>query len=76
MDMYTWHPCPRSTGTGHRVADQIGFHPIETRNYPWWPWWPLELLSRIAARKVGQDKLSERLIRGVEPDREQNDASA
>lgn len=65
-----WYPPPRSTITGHRFSRVRGHQPVQTRDYPWWPWWPLELLSRIAARKVGSSKLSERLIRGEEPDKE------
>lgn len=63
-----WYQCPRNTDTGHRFSDQLGFIPVQTRDYPPWPWWPLELLSRVAARKVGKGKLSERLVRGIEPE--------
>lgn len=64
----TWQPCRRSTITGHRIS-RPNFRPVQTRDYPIWPWWPLELLSRVAARKVGQtgkNKLPDRLVYGVE----------
>jgi hypothetical protein len=65
-----WYPPPRSTRTGHRVSVREGWRPVETRRMPVWPWWPLEILSRVAARKVGKRKLPIAVVLGIEREEE------